>query len=345
MTSYGQAPYPKLFDTIGKTPLVQLQRINQLYQDIYLPHTNETSFELESESKSESELKTAASNLFKPIAKEYIDHSNLILAKLEGNNPAGSVKDRAAYSMIQNAEDQGLIKTGDTLIEATSGNTGIALAMVAAIKGYSMILVMPDDLSKERQQTMAVYGAQIILTPAAAGGMEYARDVAMQMQKEGRGIVLDQFANPANPLAHYEHTAREIWQQSHGQLTHFVSAMGTTGTITGCGRYFKMHHPHVKIIGVHPAAGAKIAGIRKWGADYVPKFFDPSVVDEIYEIDQATAEKTAQIVAKTEGLFSGISAAGALAVALKIAQQTENARIAYICCDRGDRYLSTGIFA
>lgn len=305
--------YPKIFDTIGNTPLVALQRPEKLAKLLF--------------------------------GDDFSIHpSNTILAKLEGNNPAGSVKDRAAYSMIAKAEAQGLIKIGDTLIEATSGNTGIALAMVAAVKGYRMILIMPDDLSIERRQTMAVYGAEIILTPASMGGMEYARDLAMQMQAEGKGVVLDQFANLNNPAAHYEHTAQELWTQTDGRLTHFVSSMGTTGTITGCGAYFKKHHQDVKIIGVQPEDGAKIAGIRRWSPEYIPKFFKPENVDEIRLIDQKTAENCAKLLAQTEGIFAGISAAGTLAVALKLAQYLENAHIAYICCDRGDRYLSTGIF-
>ncbi|MFM2343547.1 MAG: Cysteine synthase [Pseudomonadota bacterium] len=273
------------------------------------------------------------------------NNNNLILAKLEGNNPAGSVKDRPALNMILQAEIAGQIQQGDTLIEATSGNTGIALAMVAAIRGYKMILVMPDDLSKERWQTMAVYGAEIVLTPAKLGGMEYARDVAIQMEKEGKGKILGQFSNSNNPLSHYRTTAVEIWRQTKGEITHFVSSMGTTGTITGVSRYLKEQNPNIKIIGVQPAEGARIAGIRKWSDDYVPSIYDNTYIDEILTVEQKQAEDMAKNIAKTEGLFCGISSGGALHIAQTIAQNVENARIVVIICDRGDRYLSTNIFS
>ena len=297
--------YPTIEQTIGNTPLVRLQRI-------------------------------AASLL--------AERGNVILAKLEGNNPAGSVKDRPAMSMIRVAEEAGHIKPGDTLIEATSGNTGIALAMAAAIRGYKMILIMPDNLSIERRASMKVYGAELILTPASAGGMEYARDLALKMQAEGKGIVLNQFANHANPLAHHVSTGPELWQQTQGTLTHFVSAMGTTGTITGTGRYLKSQNPQIQVIGAQPAEGASIPGIRKWSDDYLPEIFDPAVVNEYELIGQDEAEEMARQLARQEGIFAGISSAGALLAALRVAERVQNATIVFIVCDRGDRYLSQGVF-
>ncbi len=268
---------------------------------------------------------------------------NVVLGKLEGNNPAGSVKDRPALSMIQRAEERGEIKQGDTLIEATSGNTGIALAMAAAIKGYRMVLIMPEDLSIERAQTMKAFGAELILTPKS-GGMEYARDLAEQMQKDGKGRVLDQFANPDNPRIHYETTGPEIWEQTGGQITHFVSAMGTTGTITGVSRFLKEKNPAIRIIGAQPSEGSRIPGIRKWPQEYLPKIYDPSHVDELVYVSQPDAEEMCRRLAREEGIFAGISAAGACWVAQQIAQQVENATIVFVVCDRGDRYLSTGVF-
>jgi S-sulfo-L-cysteine synthase (O-acetyl-L-serine-dependent) len=268
---------------------------------------------------------------------------NVILAKLEGNNPAGSVKDRPAISMIKRAEERGDIKPGDTLIEATSGNTGIALAMAAAIRGYRMVLVMPEDLSIERAQTMKAFGAELILTPKS-GGMEYARDLAEQMAQSGRGRVLDQFANEDNPRVHFETTGPELWQATGGRITHFVSAMGTTGTITGVSRYLKSQNPAVRIVGAQPAEGSRIPGIRKWPEAYLPKIYDPAGVDELVLVSQSDAEDMARRLAAEEGLFTGISAAGACWVALQIARTVENATIAFISCDRGDRYLSTGVF-
>ncbi len=270
--------------------------------------------------------------------------SNVVLCKLEGNNPAGSVKDRPALWMIRKAEERGRIKPGDTLIEATSGNTGIALAMVAAMRGYRMILIMPDDLSAERRASMTAYGAQLILTPAARGGMEYARDLAEQMRAEGKGIVLDQFANPDNPLAHYETTGPEIWRDTRGTVTHFVSSMGTTGTIMGVSRFLKERNPRIQIIGCQPEEGSKIPGIRKWPEAYLPKIFDPSRVDRIELVSQAQAEAMARRMAAEEGIFAGISSGGALAVALRVSREVSNAVIVCITCDRGDRYLSTGVF-
>jgi cysteine synthase B len=296
--------YPTLEDAIGRTPLVRLQR---------LPGAD---------------------------AQE---RGNVILGKLEGNNPAGSVKDRPAISMIRRAEERGEIRPGDTLIEATSGNTGIALAMAAAIKGYRMVLIMPEDLSIERAQTMRAFGAELILTPRS-GGMEYARDLADQMQKDGKGLVLDQFANPDNPRIHYETTGPEIWDDTRGRVTHFVSAMGTTGTITGVGRYLKEQRPGVRIVGAQPSEGSRIPGIRKWPEAYLPKIYDPSCVDELVLVSQADAEDMARRLAREEGLFAGISAAGACWVALQIARQVRDATIVFIVCDRGDRYLSTGVF-
>lgn len=269
--------------------------------------------------------------------------SNVILAKLEGNNPAGSVKDRPALSMISHAQKRGEIKPGDTLIEATSGNTGIALAMAAAIMGYRMVLIMPENLSIERRQSMSAYGAKIILTPKT-GGMEQARDLAEKMRNEGQGIILDQFANPDNPLAHYEGTAPEIWRDTNGKITHFVSSMGTTGTIMGCSRFFKEQRSAIKIIGVQPEEGAQIPGIRKWSPAYLPKIFDPERIDELLYVSQNEAENLTRRLACEEGIFAGISSGGALAAALKVSTQVENAVIVFIVCDRGDRYLSTGVF-
>ena len=296
--------YPSLEDVIGNTPLVRLQRLPA--------------------------AATAA-------------RGNVILAKLEGNNPAGSVKDRPAISMIRRAEERGDIKPGDTLIEATSGNTGIALAMAAAIRGYRMVLIMPEDLSIERAQTMKAFGAELILTPRS-GGMEYARDLAEQMQRDGKGRVLDQFANADNPRIHFETTGPELWRDTDGQITHFVSAMGTTGTITGVSRYLKSQNPAVRIIGAQPAEGSRIPGIRKWPEAYLPKIYDASAVDELVLVTQGDAEDMARRMAREEGLFAGISAAGACWVALQLARTVENATIAFIMCDRGDRYLSTGVF-
>jgi cysteine synthase B len=296
--------YKTLEDAIGSTPLVRLQRL--------------------------------------PGA-EIEARGNVILGKLEGNNPAGSVKDRPAIGMIRNAEARGEIKPGDTLIEATSGNTGIALAMAAAIKGYRLVLIMPEDLSVERAQTMKAFGAELILTPKS-GGMELARDLAEQMQRDGKGRVLDQFANPDNPRVHYETTGPEIWADTDGHVTHFVSAMGTTGTITGVSRFLKEKKPDVRIIGAQPAEGSRIPGIRKWPEAYLPKIYDPSVVDELVYVSQSDAEHMARRLAAEEGLFGGISAAGACWVALQVARVVENATIVFIVCDRGDRYLSTGVF-
>ncbi len=270
--------------------------------------------------------------------------TNIVLCKLEGNNPAGSVKDRPALWMIRKAEERGRIRPGDTLIEATSGNTGIALAMVAAMRGYRMILIMPDDLSAERRASMTAYGAELILTPAARGGMEYARDLAEQMRAEGKGIVLDQFANPDNPLAHYETTGPEIWRDTGGTVTHFVSSMGTTGTIMGVSRFLKEKNPRIQIIGCQPEEGSKIPGIRKWPEAYLPKIYDASRVDRIEPVSQAQAEAMARRMAAEEGIFAGISSGGALAVALRISREVANAVIVCITCDRGDRYLSTGVF-
>jgi cysteine synthase B len=296
--------YPTIEDAIGKTPLVALQRIG---------------------------------------AAENAARGNVILGKLEGNNPAGSVKDRPALSMIKRAEERGEIKPGDTLIEATSGNTGIALAMAAAIRGYRMVLIMPEDLSVERAQTMKAFGAELILTPKS-GGMEYARDLATQMEKNGQGKVLDQFANPDNPRIHYETTGPEIWEQTGGRITHFVSAMGTTGTITGVSHFLKEQNPAIRIIGAQPSEGSRIPGIRKWPQEYLPKIYDPSRVDELVYVSQHDAEDMCRRLAREEGIFAGISAAGACWVALQVAAQVENATIVFVVCDRGDRYLSTGVF-
>ncbi len=296
--------YPSIEDSIGKTPLVRLQRIG---------------------------------------AEENSKRGNVILGKLEGNNPAGSVKDRPALSMIRRAQERGEIKPGDTLIEATSGNTGIALAMAAAIKGYRMILIMPEDLSVERAQTMKAFGAELILTPKS-GGIEYARDLALQMQRDGKGRVLDQFANADNPRIHYETTGPEIWADTKGQVTHFVSAMGTTGTITGVSQFLKEKNPAVKIIGVQPTDGSRIPGIRKWPQEYLPKIYNPAHVDELLYVSQETAEDMCRRLAREEGIFGGISAAGACWVAQEIAKRESKATIVFIVCDRGDRYLSTGVF-
>jgi S-sulfo-L-cysteine synthase (O-acetyl-L-serine-dependent) len=271
------------------------------------------------------------------------DSSNVILAKLEGNNPAGSVKDRPALSMIRRAEERGRIRPGDTLIEATSGNTGIALAMVAAMRGYRMILVMPEHLSIERRQSMAAFGAKFVLT-SREGGMEKARDVAEQMQARGEGVILDQFANPDNPLSHYEGTGPEIWRDTNGQITHFVSSMGTTGTIMGCSRYLKEKNPAIQIIGCQPTEGSQIPGIRKWPEAYLPKIFARSRVDRVIEVSQNDAENMTRRLATEEGIFAGISSGGAMWVATQVSREVEHATIVTIVCDRGDRYLSTGVF-
>jgi S-sulfo-L-cysteine synthase (O-acetyl-L-serine-dependent) len=296
--------YPTIESAVGQTPLVALQRIGVEGQRA---------------------------------------RGNVVLGKLEGNNPAGSVKDRPALSMIQRAQERGEIRPGDTLIEATSGNTGIALAMAAAIKGYRMVLIMPEDLSIERAQTMKAFGAELILTPKS-GGMEYARDLADKMAQEGKGRVLDQFANADNPRIHYETTGPELWQQTGGRITHFVSAMGTTGTITGVSRYLKEKNPAIRIIGAQPSEGSRIPGIRKWPEAYLPTIYDPRGVDELVYVSQADAEEMCRRLAREEGIFAGISAAGACWVAQQVAAQVENATIAFIVCDRGDRYLSTGVF-
>jgi len=296
--------YPTIEDAVGKTPLVALQRIG---------------------------------------ATECKAKGNVLLGKLEGNNPAGSVKDRPALSMIRRAEERGDIHPGDTLIEATSGNTGIALAMAAAIRGYRMVLIMPEDLSIERAQTMKAFGAELILTPKS-GGMEYARDLAEQMAQQGKGRVLDQFANLDNPRIHYETTGPELWEQTGGRITHFVSAMGTTGTITGVSRYLKERNPAIQIIGAQPSEGSRIPGIRKWPTEYLPKIYDAQHVDELTLVSQEDAEEMCRRLAREEGVFAGISAAGACWVAHQLAQRVENATIVFIVCDRGDRYLSTGVF-
>ncbi|MBU3648818.1 MAG: cysteine synthase CysM [Limnohabitans sp.] len=296
--------YPTLESAIGRTPLVALQRIG---------------------------------------VAQHQAAGNILLGKLEGNNPAGSVKDRPALSMIQRAEERGDIRPGDTLIEATSGNTGIALAMAAAIKGYRMVLIMPEDLSIERAQTMKAFGAELVLTPKS-GGMEYARDLAERMQQEGKGRVLDQFANPDNPRIHYETTGPEIWEQTQGRITHFVSAMGTTGTITGVSRFLKEKNPAIRIIGAQPSEGSRIPGIRKWPQEYLPKIYDPHAVDELIYVSQDDAEDMCRRLAREEGLFAGISAAGACWVAQQVAAKVRDATIVFIVCDRGDRYLSTGVF-
>lgn len=296
--------YRTLEEVIGATPLVRLQRLG---------------------------------------TQEAQKRGNVILGKLEGHNPAGSVKDRPAMSMIRRAEERGDIKPGDTLIEATSGNTGIALAMAAAIRGYRMVLIMPEDLSIERAQTMKAFGAELILTPRA-GGMESARDLADELQRQGKGLVLDQFANADNPRVHFETTGPEIWQDTEGRVTHFVSAMGTTGTVTGVSRYLKQQNPAVRIIGAQPSEGSRIPGIRKWPPEYLPRIYDPSAVDELVLVSQNDAEEMARRLAREEGLFAGVSAAGACWVALELSRRVENATIVFIVCDRGDRYLSTGVF-
>lgn len=272
------------------------------------------------------------------------DTSNLVLAKLEGNNPAGSVKDRPAMSMIQEAERRGDIRPGDTLIEATSGNTGIALAMAAAIKGYRMVLIMPENMSEERRASMRAYGAEIV-TVSKDEGMEGARDLAQQMQVEGKGLVLDQFANLDNPLAHYRSTGPEIWEQTSGRVTHFVSSMGTTGTIMGVSQYLKERNPDIHIVGLQPREGSSIPGIRRWPEAYLPSIFDASRVDQVVDIGQQEAEDTMRALAREEGIFCGVSSGGAIAGALKLSAQVENAVIVAIICDRGDRYLSTGVFS
>jgi len=272
-----------------------------------------------------------------------VANGNTILVKLEGNNPAGSVKDRPALSMIKHAEARGEIKPGDRLIEATSGNTGIALAMAAAIKGYRMTLIMPDNMSAERIASMKAYGAEIILTPAK-GSMEAAIDLARAMEARGEGRILDQFANPDNPLAHYEGTGPEIWRDTHGKITHFVSSMGTTGTIMGTSKYLKEQNPAIQIVGVQPEGESKIPGIRRWPKEYLPKIYDDSRVDRIIEVDQLNAENTTRALAAEEGIFAGVSSGGAVYAALQLSKQVENALIVAIICDRGDRYLSTGIF-
>ena len=297
--------HPSIDQTIGNTPLVRLQRI--------------------------------------PGA-ENERRGNVILGKLEGNNPGGSVKDRPALSMIRRAEERGEIRPGDRLIEATSGNTGIALAMIAAMKGYRMTLIMPDNLSAERRASMTAYGAELILTPASKGGMEYARDLAMEMQARDEGKVLDQFANDDNPRVHYETTGPEIWRDTAGAVTHFVSAMGTTGTIMGVSRYLKERNPEVEIVGAQPAEGSQIPGIRKWPEAYLPKIYDAQRVDRIESVTQAEAEAMARRMASEEGIFGGISSAGALSIALRVAAEVRAATIVFIVCDRGDRYLSTGVF-
>ncbi|MES1951081.1 cysteine synthase B [Salinisphaera sp. S4-8] len=278
------------------------------------------------------------------LPESYAAHaSNTLLAKLEGDNPAGSVKDRPAYSMIRRAAERGDIKPGDTLIEATSGNTGIALAMVAAMQGYRMVLIMPENMSEERRASMRAYGAEII-SVSEADGMEGARDLAAEMQREGKGLVLDQFANPDNPRAHYETTGPELWQATNGQITHFVATMGTTGTIMGCSRYLKEQNPDIQIIGVQPAGESKIPGIRRWPEEYLPKIFEPERVDRVIDVEQADAETAMKRLAREEGIFAGPSSGGSVFAALSIAREVENATIAMIICDRGDRYLSTGVY-
>ena len=296
--------YKTLADTVGNTPLVRIQRLD---------------------------------------AADLAKVESVVLAKLEGNNPAGSVKDRPALSMIQHAEARGQIKPGDTLIEATSGNTGIALAMAAAIRGYKMILVMPENQTMDRRQTMKAFGAELVLTPVS-GSMELARDVANRLVSEGKGMVLDQFANPDNPVAHYEGTGPEIWRDTEGQITHFVSSMGTTGTIMGVSRFLKEKNPDIRIIGVQPKEGAQIPGIRKWPEAYLPKIYDKTRVDELIYVGQAEAEAMTRRLAAEEGIFAGISSGGAMCVALEVARNNPNATVVSIVCDRGDRYLSTGVF-
>ena len=295
---------PGIEDTVGNTPLVRLQRIPGAAND---------------------------------------KRGNVVLAKLEGNNPAGSVKDRPALSMVVRAERRGTIKPGDTLIEATSGNTGIALAMAAAMRGYRMVLIMPEHLSVERRQTMRAFGAEIILTPRA-GGMEGARDLAEKMRDQGKGVILDQFANPDNPLSHYEGTGPEIWRDTAGKITHFISSMGTTGTIMGVSRFLKEQNPQVQIVGCQPTEGSQIPGIRKWPEAYLPRIYDAARVDRVESVSQSDAEDMTRRMAREEGIFAGISSGGALCVALRVAAEVNNAVIVSIVCDRGDRYLSTGIF-
>jgi cysteine synthase B len=292
--------------TIGNTPLVRLQRIP---------------------------------------GPDSVRRGNVLLAKLEGNNPGGSVKDRPALSMIRRAQERGEIKPGDRLIEATSGNTGIALAMIAAMRGFRMTLIMPDNLSAERRASMRAYGAELILTPASKGGMEYARDLASQMQARGEGRVLDQFANPDNSAAHYETTGPELWRDTNGGITHFVSSMGTTGTIMGVSRLLKQKSPRIQIVGAQPSEGSQIPGIRKWSAEYLPKIYDPARVDRIEYVTQSEAEDMSRRMAAEEGIFCGISSGGALVIALRVAAEVERAMIVFVVCDRGDRYLSTSVFA
>jgi cysteine synthase B len=274
-----------------------------------------------------------------------VRRGNVLLAKLEGNNPGGSVKDRPALSMIRRAQERGEIRPGDRLIEATSGNTGIALAMIAAMRGFRMTLIMPDNLSAERRASMRAYGAELILTPASKGGMEYARDLASQMQARGEGRVLDQFANPDNSAAHYETTGPELWRDTNGGITHFVSSMGTTGTIMGVSRFLKQKSPRIQIIGAQPSEGSQIPGIRKWSAEYLPKIYDPARVDRIEYVTQSEAEDMSRRMAAEEGIFCGISSGGALVIALRVAAEVERAMIVFVVCDRGDRYLSTSVFA
>jgi cysteine synthase B len=274
-----------------------------------------------------------------------VRRGNVLLAKLEGNNPGGSVKDRPALSMIRRAQERGEIRPGDRLIEATSGNTGIALAMIAAMRGFRMTLIMPDNLSAERRASMRAYGAELILTPASKGGMEYARDLASQMQARGEGRVLDQFANPDNSTAHYETTGPELWRDTNGGITHFVSSMGTTGTIMGVSRFLKQKSPRIQIIGAQPSEGSQIPGIRKWSAEYLPKIYDPARVDRIEYVTQSEAEDMSRRMAAEEGIFCGISSGGALVIALRVAAEVERAMIVFVVCDRGDRYLSTSVFA
>jgi len=305
VTPLSRISFPSIEQTIGNTPLVRLQRI---------------------------------------AGDDNLRRNNIILGKLEGSNPGGSVKDRAAWSMVARAAERGQIKPGDRLVEATSGNTGIALAMIAAMTGYRMTLIMPDNLSSERRASMRAYGAELLLTPANEGGMEYARDRALEMQTRGDGLVLDQFANDDNPRAHYETTGPEIWRDTQGRITHFVSAMGTTGTIVGVSRYLKEKEASVRIVGAQPADGSQIPGIRKWPPLYLPKIFDAARVDRVESVTQMEAEAMTRRLAAEEGIFGGISSGGACTIALKIAAEVENAVIVFIVCDRGDRYLSTGVF-
>ena len=305
MTPLSRISFPSIEQTIGNTPLVRLQRI---------------------------------------AGDDNLRRNNIILGKLEGSNPGGSVKDRAAWSMVARAAERGQIKPGDRLVEATSGNTGIALAMIAAMTGYRMTLIMPDNLSSERRSSMRAYGAELLLTPANEGGMEYARDRALEMQTRGDGLVLDQFANDDNPRAHYETTGPEIWRDTQGRITHFVSAMGTTGTIVGVSRYLKEKEASVRIVGAQPAEGSQIPGIRKWPPLYLPKIFDATRVDRVESVTQMEAEAMTRRLAAEEGIFGGISSGGACTIALKIAAEVENAVIVFVVCDRGDRYLSTGVF-